>query len=153
MNIFFLDPDPDLCAQAHVTKHVSKMLVESCQLMNSAYSSGPYKATHSQHPCACWTRASKANFEFVLNHAKALLKEYKYRYENRYHKCEEAIKFFEGNPPKIIEKEFTNPPRCFGEFSSVVPVTSCIYEDYRNYYKMAKSKLFHWKGRESPNWL
>jgi hypothetical protein len=37
MNIFYLHNDPKQCAEWHVDKHVSKMLVEYAQLMSTAH--------------------------------------------------------------------------------------------------------------------
>lgn len=37
MNIFVIDLDPEVCAQMHCDKHVSKMLTETSQMMSNAY--------------------------------------------------------------------------------------------------------------------
>jgi hypothetical protein len=37
MNIFYLHPDPKICAQYHVDKHVNKMILESTQMLMNAY--------------------------------------------------------------------------------------------------------------------
>ena len=37
MNIFFLDPDPDTCAQLHCDKHNVKMILEYAQLLSTAH--------------------------------------------------------------------------------------------------------------------
>ena len=37
MNIFFLDEDPRICAQAHCDKHVIKMILEYAQMMSTAH--------------------------------------------------------------------------------------------------------------------
>jgi hypothetical protein len=37
MNIFYLDPDPTICAQWHVDKHVVKMILEYAQLLSTAH--------------------------------------------------------------------------------------------------------------------
>lgn len=37
MNIFLLDLDPTKAAQAHVDKHVVKMILEACQLLYTAH--------------------------------------------------------------------------------------------------------------------
>ena len=37
MNIFYLNNDPFLCAQAHVDKHVVKMILEYAQLLSTAH--------------------------------------------------------------------------------------------------------------------
>jgi len=37
MNIFYLNPDPKICAQEHISKHVVKMIIEYCQLLSTAH--------------------------------------------------------------------------------------------------------------------
>ena len=37
MNIFYLDPNPQTCAEMHCDKHVVKMIIEYAQLMSTAH--------------------------------------------------------------------------------------------------------------------
>ena len=37
MNIFYLHREPEACAQAHLDKHVTKMIIEYAQLMSTAH--------------------------------------------------------------------------------------------------------------------
>lgn len=37
MNIFYLDSDPQTCAEMHISKHVVKMIIEYAQLMSTAH--------------------------------------------------------------------------------------------------------------------
>ena len=37
MNIFYLDPDPKVCAEMHNNKHTVKMIIEYAQLMSTAH--------------------------------------------------------------------------------------------------------------------
>ena len=37
MNIFYLHEDPKICAEMHLDKHCTKMLVEYAQLMSTAH--------------------------------------------------------------------------------------------------------------------
>lgn len=37
MNVFYLDPDPEVAARYHVDKHVVKMILEYAQLLSSAH--------------------------------------------------------------------------------------------------------------------
>jgi len=83
MNIFILDEHPTKAAQYMCDKHVIKMILESAQLLCSAFEPGhaPYKRTHYNHPCAVWIRQSKANYMWLMQHVIALNDEYKYRYD------------------------------------------------------------------------
>lgn len=80
MNIFVTHADPYLSALWLDDKRRNKMLLESVQLMctvvrvldpNVVWPS-LYKATHVNHPCAKWARASKENFRWLYKHAGAL---------------------------------------------------------------------------------
>ena len=66
MNIFKLDKTPQLCAQTHCDKHVSKMILESAQMLCTTLwtngQSAPYKPVHAKHPCTLWVGASLENW-------------------------------------------------------------------------------------------
>lgn len=110
MNIFFLFISPILAAQGMGDKHVIKMILETAQLLCTAYryNNGQrpqikkrkmerkevdtesakelikqyslYKMTHTFHPSAVWARESKGNFLWLLQHGEELVNEWKYRY-------------------------------------------------------------------------
>jgi hypothetical protein len=90
MNIFATSSCPIESAKALDDKRVIKMILESAQLLSSAIwlngGKGPYRLTHANHPCTIWVRTSKANYNWLLTHYKALLNEYTNRY-SKTHKC------------------------------------------------------------------
>jgi hypothetical protein len=47
----------------------------------------------------------------------------------------------------------TEPPRCFGEFKSVIRETDSVVADYRQYYRLGKTHLFNWTKREIPDFI
>ena len=92
MNVFYLDSDPKTCAEMHLDKHCSKMLVQYAQLMSTAHrvcdgtewyyknkigrkikrwrvsanlEDVLYKASHVNHPSNIWTRASSQNYAWL----------------------------------------------------------------------------------------
>lgn len=154
MNIFFLDYDPEINAQYYVDKHVVKIITECNQLLSNVYPNGisPYKHSHFNHPMSKWIRSSLTNFNFTVEYCDALCKEYTYRY-NKIHKGESILEFIKNNLPNMNDIGFTNPPRCFGDYKDKILITDSIIEDYRNYYKIAKSHLFSWKKRNKPYWI
>jgi hypothetical protein len=89
LNIFVLDKDPEKAAKYQCDKHVIKMILETAQLLCSVFEPGqaPYKRTHYNHPSAVWTRASRANYMWLIEHGEALCYEYTRRY-NKTHKSE-----------------------------------------------------------------
>lgn len=157
MNIFFLDENPERCAEYHCDKHVSKLLLESCQLLCNVFWSfdieAPYRKTHYNHPCAIWTRASYENFIWLYKLAFYLSQEYTLRY-GKSHKCEEILawickNFSSSFISKFPEKSFTSP-------ALIIPAnykTSNTVEAYRNFYIHEKSRFARWeKLNNQPYW-
>ena len=99
MNIFFLDEDSKMCAQAHCDKHVVKMILEYAQMMSTAHRvldppseliEPMYKPTHKNHPAAVWVRESDANYKWLYDLWFWLAKEYWWRYD-KMHKTWEKL--------------------------------------------------------------
>ena len=91
MNVFYLDEDPELCAQYHADRHVIKMILETTQMLSTVlhlYSialntaDGIYEATQQNHPCIKWAAANMNNFLWLYDLAYSLCKEYEYSPHN-----------------------------------------------------------------------
>lgn len=182
MNIFYIDHDPVQAAEWMVDKHVVKMILESAQLLSTAHrvldgrqvegvkvnlekktarktkawvlddsrDSVLYAATHINHPSAVWCRNSIENYTWLVDHFFALMGEYTYRYEKQ-HKCYGEISYMLQSPPKNLhEYDWTPMPSCMADeyIISNEPLTN-----YRNYYRIGKSKLHKWKNRQPPEWI
>ena len=152
MNIFVLSKDPKTCAKYHNDKHVVKMVLESAQLLSTAHylngSKGPYKPTHTKHPCATWTAKSLGNYIWLGKLAKELCKEYTYRYEKK-HKSEDIINWLIKTPPKISKIRRTKFALAMPKkYQSKDPIQS-----YQKYYINDKSHLASWKKRNPPKWF
>lgn len=176
MNIFFLDHDVKKCAEYHVDRHCVKMILEYAQLLSTAHRvldgkeivclspSGRkqkqwklpdqrdallYKATHLNHPSAKWTRHSSDNYRWLYRLFRELCAEYTYRY-GKVHLSDEKLGKLLKNPPKNIPRgEFSPPWRAMPDDYKV----DSTLESYRNYYRGAKSNMFSWKKRETPDWI
>jgi hypothetical protein len=59
---------------------------------------GPYKLTHKHHPVSLAVQDNSENYNWLLNHLKALCREYTFRY-GKVHKCEQYISTFEESAP------------------------------------------------------
>lgn len=91
MNIFILSLDPHKAAQYHADQHVNKMILESAQMLSTILS-GPYKATHANHPCTRWVARSRHNAAWVIDLCINLNLEAQRRYgHNRTHKSMDVI--------------------------------------------------------------
>ena len=108
MNIFVVHQDPKTSAQQLCDKHVVKMILESAQMLCSAYPNGdaPYKRAFYNHPCTIWARESQENYEWLLDHAYAMCQEYTRRY-SKVHKSIHAIEWCGKNQAKLeLPKRF-----------------------------------------------
>ena len=71
MNIFHLHKDPEICASYHCDKHVVKMILETAQMLSTAYrrnfgdNDDLYKTAYPKHPMTIWVGDSGANFFLV----------------------------------------------------------------------------------------
>ena len=186
MNLFLLDVDLKKCAQFHCNKHVVKMILELTQILYTCWwvsienndwitqtpNQKPYKKSHVFHPTAMWCRLNKDNYNYVINLALELSKEYTYRYK-RIHACHKHIialqslgfptpQYPHPKPKKQskihriaiinVPKEIKNFPLCMpdeclvsvqGEYDAV--------NSYRKYYHV-KSWALKWKNRDIPSW-
>ena len=179
MNIFYLHNDPKQCAEWHVDKHVSKMLVEYAQLMSTAHRvldgeeytaysknnrkvkrwrlSNPneentiYKACHVNHSSAIWVRQSVAHYKWLYDLWCELYKEFQLRYENEHLSYTLLHEILKTPPKNIADTSFVEPPQAMKEFPQ------CMVEDdsisaYRNFYIEAKKGFANWRNREVPYW-
>ena len=96
MNIFAVDPDPIRSARMLPDRHVTKMIVETCQMLSIVFSKHywdigtvarkdgtPFKTdkgAFKNHPCTQWAAAEQANCAWLIQHGCALSNEYLARY-------------------------------------------------------------------------
>ena len=158
MNIFYLDRDPDIAAQMQCDKHVVKMILESAQMLCTAYRvcdgdeyadrMGMYKMAHKNHPSSVWVRASEDNYDWLWRHMCALMDEYTYRY-GKHHASSRLVDALCDAPFYVGNNEFTDPPQCMPDY--------CKGEDtilaYQNYYILEKSKFAKWTTRQPPTFF
>ena len=183
MNIFYLHNDVKTCAQMHVDRHVTKMVLEYAQLLSTAHrvldgtlsvgrsESGRkktsyvledqrdsilYSATHINHPSAVWVRQSYANYVWLSKLLTELCAEYTYRY-GKVHKVEASgLEEDLMYPPNNIPAHapFTEPTPAMPD---EVKVAGDSIASYRNYYINNKTHLASWSGkinsRNVPEWF
>jgi hypothetical protein len=154
MNIFVLDSDPRIAAQAQCDKHVVKMVLETAQILSTVAASRGistrYRPTHASHPCTLWAGLSGANWRWILAHGQALAEEYSLRYgrahassaviEELAHSVEcDAFEQQEQTPfAQAMPDEYKNP---------------CAVTAYRAYYRGAKADICRWTVRAAPDWF
>lgn len=154
MNIFYLDHDPKTAAEFHCDKHVPKMIVETAQMLCTAYHINgyhkqiPYKKTHWNHPCSKWVRESNENFQWTIQLGEALCDEFEKRF-NKPHKSRAVINWCKENALNLPNKGFTSPALAMpDEYKNSDPIVS-----YRNFYMGSKKRFAKWeRSRNKPNW-
>jgi hypothetical protein len=155
MNIFHLSSNLTECAQFHVDRWTPKLALEAAQCLSNQHdlAIAPYRRSHINHPISKWIAESSGNYLYTCQYAKAICQEYTYRY-GKIGKVEPIIDWLASNiPSHIPEGNFANPPRCFGSYQDLIPVTDCYITDYRNYVNIAKKHLFKWTKRDKPAWV
>lgn len=151
MNIFVLDNEPEYAARFHCDSHVSKMTLETAQLLCTALHQlgipAPYKSTHLNHPCSKWIRESRENYKWLWALGYELHKEFQFRF-GKTHKSGLVIESLPVNT--------TFPATPMTPFAQAMPVEyqgPDAVQAYRNYYMAEKAHLLIYTERESPWWL
>lgn len=160
MNIFYLDPDPFICAKFHCDKHVVKMILETAQMLCAVHHrygqrlDWMYKPTHTKHPSTLWAGDSVIHYNWLQKLGLELCYEYTHRYR-KIHKTQNILEKLVLPPMELIylqEKTWNDPPRCMPDECKA----ASSLESYRIYYKH-KQKLIDMKWERSstnvPHWF
>jgi hypothetical protein len=109
-----------------------------------------YNATHINHPSAVWCRESVSNYSWLVDHLFALSAEYTYRYGKKHATMAKLGYEIQSPPFNLKEYDPTPMPSCMDKeyIISDDPVIN-----YRNYYKVGKTRMHSWKKREVPSWI
>lgn len=107
MNIFVIDECPIQSARSLPDRHITKMGIETCQMLSIVYSSWyfdwgvipkkdgtPYatqRGAFRNHPCTKWITESQNNLIWTLLHGLEIVSEFEYRY-NKPHGSFSGIK-------------------------------------------------------------
>lgn len=152
MNIFALSNDAVEAAKFHNNSHVSKMCLETAQLLCTNLSKlgieTPYLPCHQKHPCTLWAGETRSNFIWLCSLGINLCMEYTYRYE-KVHASQKVIMFALHNSIHIPDGDLTPFAQAMpDEYKDADPIKA-----YRNYYIHGKSHLAKWTKREIPYWF
>lgn len=152
MNIFVLHHDIRRCAQFHCDRHVTKMILESVQMLCTALNekgfTTPYRSTHTKHPCVLWVGESFDNFQWLSDLALALNEEYRFRYQRDRDHASIAVLH------EISDYRFRSAG--LTEFAQAMPeqykVPGNAVAAYRAFYLGEKSSFAQWTRRPAPPW-
>lgn len=107
-----------------------------------------YNASHMNHPCAVWARASDANYHWLRQLFEGCLREYTKRY-GKIHATEKLREFFL-TPPKHIAHGQQTP------FALAMPDEYKVDDEilsYQNYYVGGKARFAKWTNTTVPKWF
>ena len=155
MNIFHLHKDPKICAEYHCDKHVVKMILETAQMLSTAYrrnfgdNDDLYKTAYPKHPMTIWVGDSGGNFSWTMKLFEQLLNQYKIRYK-KVHKTTRIFNLLNNNYKywNELTGDFTDPPLCMPDDCK----TDNVIDAYHNYYIHYKKDFATWKNRNTPGW-
>jgi len=125
MNLFFLDYYLEKNANALCDKHCVKMILESTQMLYTAWHMNygppptrrePYKKAHTFHPMSIWVRSKPENYFYTCYYALLLCAEYTQRFTTKAlkeHKCEERLRELLrlGFPPQKLPMAVAKKPK------------------------------------------
>lgn len=160
MNIFVLSYDPIICAHYHCDVHVRKMIVESAQMLANGYplealqdapltqKGLPRKHSFLHHPCAKWVLRSRFNWDWLLELAKELCAEHRYRF-NKSHFTQTFIDWCDNDKCEINNVGVTPFARAMPDKYNYGDAESA----YRRYYIGEKSFIANWTKRQVPEWF
>ena len=156
MNIFHLHKVPKICAEYHCDRHVVKMILETAQMLSTAYrkkfgdNDDLYKTAYPKHPMTIWVGDSGDNFFWSIQ----LLDQLLYQYTVRYKKVHKTIKISNLLHSKhklwhTWKTKFTRPPLCMpDEYKS-----DDYIQSYRNYYIGDKKRFARYTSVDTPEFM
>ena len=174
MNIFCTNSDPVISAQELCDQHCrSKMQIESAILLQHCFTNETLKSApptkkgtprksgkgYYNHPCSVWTRESKANFQWLVEHALEMFNERDYRWPSS---SEHFTKtFIEWCRDNVDKTAFCKGTQLTPFAVAINPESKCksipgfdkmsVQEKYQHYIKLDKN-FATWSKRSQPSW-
>jgi len=171
MNIFFVDSDPIIAAQSLCDKHISKMILESGQMLCSALrrhgadssvmpltltSGKPWRGGFPNHPSTLWAGDSRDNYVWLSTHALTLCSQFNIRF-GKPHGCFPAITQFASMSHYIPTCSLTPFARAVSASNYPDLGDTTLWPDtvlaYREFYRRDKLAFAKWsRGVPAPGW-
>ena len=169
MNIFVTSFSPQQSAVVLPDRHITKMAVESCQLLAIVASSWyhnygtlpkadgtPYSTTKGafrNHPCTQWAAQSVHHSSWLIEHGLAICEEFQLRYQKS-HSCHKTLiaakeLFPKGNLDKVTEFARAMPDEL--KFNTSI-TTFQAYKEYLNTKSWIKTNYLKIPSRK-PDWI
>ena len=175
MNIFVVDTDPVVAAQQLPDRHVTKMILESAQMLSVVFSfhywdigevmkvdGTPFKTAKGafkNHPCTKWVADKACNAGWLIQHALGLCDEFQLRYSKPHGlttSLQNTAKLFQSvtGSSTISYLEVSNFARAMPEDLKFDTTISDVeaYQRYLNTKVWCYNNYLRLPGRR-PDWL
>ena len=159
MNIFHLDKSAEVSALYHCDKHVVKMILETGQMLSTAYQrhcgidEELYKPAYPHHPMTISVGDSLGNYMWSIDLLGHLLNQYRHRYHNRIHKTGRILNNLICLNDKIKDKfEYPNfliPPLCMPDEYKC----DNYIQSYKDYYVGEKKRFAKYTSVDTPDFM
>jgi hypothetical protein len=156
MNIFVLNKCHQHNVQAYVDSHVSKMVLETAQLLSTCHhwyeptNTKPiYKPSHVNHPCSVWLRQTSGNYRWLCSLWYHMHKEFQYRFRKDHKSFTSLHQVLRNKPTGIPSGPVTEHPQCMPDVYRCKDVITA----YRSYYVGEKQHIAVWTKRNKPSWF
>ena len=175
MNIFVVHKDPITAARMLPDKHVTKMILESAQMLSIVFSAHywnigevmkvngePFKTAKGafkKHPCTIWAAENTNNCAWLIQHGLGLCDEFNIRYGHQHNLTKSLF-----NTKKLFHRETGEVITCFErvtKFARAMPEylkydnTIDDVDAYRQYLNTKEWVYYNYlrKPERRPNWL
>ena len=175
MNIFVVDSNPINAARLLPDKHVTKMILESAQMLSIVFSAHywdigevmkvngePFntkRGAFKNHPCTKWAAESPYNCAWLIQHALGLCDEFNLRYEHK-HKLTKSL----FNSKLLFHRETGEIITCYNQvtgFARAMPdylKYDDTIDDVEAYHRYLNTKEWIYynylrKPERRPDWL
>ena len=172
MNIFGVHNNPVIAAKSLCDKHLSKMTIESAQMLSSALirhncptsklpltqAGTPYKGGYPNHPSTIWAGNNQGNFRWLCLHGLGLAYEYEKRYstrtERKQHACKKPIQQMCGLIDYLPKGEQEPFARAINKDIYPILNDETVWPNavlaYRAFYMLDKKRFAEWGGGRTP---
>ena len=175
MNIFIVDTDPKEAARVLPDKHVTKMILESAQMLSMVFSphywdigivskvdGTPFKTAKGafkKHPCTIWAAEKVENCAWLIEHAVGLCIEFDIRYDKLHNLTDSIL-----DTKKLFQDKTGKPITCYNDvtsFARAMPeylkfdTTIDDVEAYRRYVNTKEWVCYNYLRRpdRKPDWV
>ena len=177
MNVFYIDDDPVTAAIWLCDQHVSKMILESAQMMCTAIrhlkglADTPreelpedlkwlYRTAHPKHGSTIWVGTSYANFKWTFQHVVQMHHQHQLRFGTRHNSFRVARAAWVYAMTKRMTPDAvpfpipgrTDPYMAFGPELGHLKDPEDPVGSYRKFYIADKAKFATWTNVEPPPW-